>query len=156
MFNRILVAVADDEIVDQVIHAARQLADALGAQLAVMHAVDVVAAVVPTTPLGMGMGTMGAGLGLGATREVLDAQEEAGQHFLDRARAAIGQAEVIRRDGSPAPAIVATAREWQADLLVIGTHGRSGLGRLALGSVAEGVLREAPCPVLTVRLGTAS
>ncbi len=102
------------------------------------------------------MGTMGAGIGLGATQEVVDAQADAGRHFLERARAAIGRAEVIQRDGSPSPTIVATGQEWQADLIVIGTHGRSGLGRLALGSVAEAVLREAPCPVLTVRLETTS
>lgn len=43
------------------------------------------------------------------------------------------------------------ARHWQADLIVIGTHGRSGLSRLLLGSVAEGVLRVASVPVLLVR-----
>jgi nucleotide-binding universal stress UspA family protein len=43
------------------------------------------------------------------------------------------------------------ARHWQADLIVIGTHGRSGLNRLLLGSVAEGVVRVATAPVLLVR-----
>ena len=43
------------------------------------------------------------------------------------------------------------ARHWQADLIVIGTHGRSGLNRLLLGSVAEGVVRVATVPVLLVR-----
>lgn len=43
------------------------------------------------------------------------------------------------------------ARHWQADLIVIGTHGRSGLNRLLLGSVAEGVVRVASVPVLLVR-----
>lgn len=43
------------------------------------------------------------------------------------------------------------AQHWQADLIVIGTHGRSGLSRLLLGSIAEGVVREASVPVLLVR-----
>jgi nucleotide-binding universal stress UspA family protein len=43
------------------------------------------------------------------------------------------------------------ARRWSADLIVIGTHGRSGLNRLLLGSVAEGVVRVASVPVLLVR-----
>lgn len=43
------------------------------------------------------------------------------------------------------------SRQWQADLIVIGTHGRSGLSRLLLGSVAEGVVRGASVPVLLVR-----
>lgn len=45
------------------------------------------------------------------------------------------------------------ARRWQADLIAIGTHGRSGLSRLLLGSVAEGVVRGASVPVLLVRAG---
>jgi nucleotide-binding universal stress UspA family protein len=53
--------------------------------------------------------------------------------------------------GEPAEAIVAFARQTRCDLIVIGTHGRSGVGRLLMGSVAEAVLRDAPCPVLTVK-----
>jgi universal stress protein A len=53
--------------------------------------------------------------------------------------------------GSPAEEIVRCAREFGCDLLVMGTHGRSGIGHLALGSVAEAVIRAAPCPVLVVR-----
>ncbi|WP_435627218.1 universal stress protein [Candidatus Ferrigenium straubiae] len=50
-----------------------------------------------------------------------------------------------------AKAIEDEARRWEADLIVIGTHGRSGLNRLLLGSVAEGVARSAAVPVLLVR-----
>jgi nucleotide-binding universal stress UspA family protein len=54
-------------------------------------------------------------------------------------------------EGAPAEAIVRLARRDRADLIVIGTHGRSGLGRLFMGSVAARVLQLARCPVLTVR-----
>jgi nucleotide-binding universal stress UspA family protein len=54
------------------------------------------------------------------------------------------------RFGPPAQAIVHEARAWSADLLVLGTHGRHGAARLLLGSVAESVLRNAPCSVLVV------
>jgi len=54
-------------------------------------------------------------------------------------------------EGDPATVIVETAHETDADLIVMGTHGRAGLTRLVMGSVAEAVLRQAPCPVLTVR-----
>jgi len=47
--------------------------------------------------------------------------------------------------------ILAAAREWEADVIVIGTHGRSGVSRLVLGSTAESVVRHAPCPVLVIR-----
>lgn len=53
--------------------------------------------------------------------------------------------------GQPAPAIVAYSREHGIDLVVLGTHGRTGLARLALGSVAQRVLRDAPCEVSVVR-----
>jgi nucleotide-binding universal stress UspA family protein len=54
-------------------------------------------------------------------------------------------------DGDPAAEILRVAREEGADLIVLGTHGRVGLVRFLLGSVAEAVLRRAACPVLTVR-----
>lgn len=54
-------------------------------------------------------------------------------------------------EGHPADVIVETAAETGADLVVMGTMGRSGLTRLVMGSVAEEVLRRSPCPVLTVR-----
>ena len=58
--------------------------------------------------------------------------------------------QLIVRPGAAAPVILDLARGLGADLLVLGTHGRSGLQRLVLGSVAEKVVRRAPCPVLTV------
>jgi nucleotide-binding universal stress UspA family protein len=54
------------------------------------------------------------------------------------------------RAGNPAPEIVRAAQEHAADLIVVGTHGRTGFQRFVLGSVAETVLRRASCPVLTV------
>jgi nucleotide-binding universal stress UspA family protein len=53
--------------------------------------------------------------------------------------------------GEAAAEILRVAAEAKADLIVLGTHGRSGLSRLLMGSVAEDVLRKAPCPVLTVK-----
>jgi nucleotide-binding universal stress UspA family protein len=54
-------------------------------------------------------------------------------------------------DGDPIIEILRMAEETQADLIVMGTHGRRGLKRILMGSVAEGVTRKARCPVLTVR-----
>jgi universal stress protein A len=55
------------------------------------------------------------------------------------------------REGRPADVIVDVARSAEADLVVVGTHGRTGVAHAVLGSVAERVVRTAPCPVLTVR-----
>jgi nucleotide-binding universal stress UspA family protein len=58
--------------------------------------------------------------------------------------------EIAQRDGHAVQEIVTAAAEWPADLIAIGTHGHGGFERLVLGSVAEKVLRKAPCPVLAV------
>jgi nucleotide-binding universal stress UspA family protein len=63
-------------------------------------------------------------------------------------------ASTLLARGVPSRAIVETARRERCDLLVIGTHGRTGFSHVMLGSVAERVVRAAPCPVLTVRPGT--
>jgi universal stress protein A len=54
-------------------------------------------------------------------------------------------------EGDPAAQIVHAAKELHANLIVMGTHGRTGLGRILMGSVAEAVSRSAPCPVLTLK-----
>jgi nucleotide-binding universal stress UspA family protein len=59
--------------------------------------------------------------------------------------------EHLLAEGEPAAEILRVAREYHCDLIVLGTHGRTGLDRLLLGSVAEQVIRRAACPVLTVR-----
>jgi nucleotide-binding universal stress UspA family protein len=53
--------------------------------------------------------------------------------------------------GDPASAIVELAEQENADLIVLGTHGRTGLARLLMGSVAEAIVRRAPCPVFTYK-----
>lgn len=66
-------------------------------------------------------------------------------------RAAGLEANSEVRSGSPAPAIVAFANEWDADLVIMGSHGRTGVARLLLGSVARNVLHHANSSVLVVR-----
>lgn len=53
--------------------------------------------------------------------------------------------------GDPAGEVVALAEQEKVDLIVLGTHGRTGLGRLLMGSVAEAIVRRAPCPVITFK-----
>jgi len=68
--------------------------------------------------------------------------------------AGIHHVETHLLHGNPAAEIARQARIGSNDLIVIGTHGRTGFKRLVLGSVAERVLHKAPCPVLAVRLPT--
>src|SRR5262249_50246999 len=61
------------------------------------------------------------------------------------------EVEHLLEEGDPAKEILRVAGEVACDLIVMGTHGRGGLRRLLMGSVAEQVLRRAPCPVVTVK-----
>jgi nucleotide-binding universal stress UspA family protein len=70
---------------------------------------------------------------------------------VEKARRAGVRAEAKLIAGGPAEEILRRASLWHADLIVIGTHGRSGLGRAFMGSVAERVLQRSTHPVLTVR-----
>jgi len=78
------------------------------------------------------------------------AQKELGRR-LAKAKAAGVRAKGLLMDGIPHEQIVRAAKSRRADLLVLGTHGRSGLAKLFIGSVAGRVVAAAPCPVLTVR-----
>lgn len=61
------------------------------------------------------------------------------------------QVDYRLREGDPAEETLALAKEADCDLIVMGSHGRTGLDRLLVGSVAEAVMRKAPCPVLIVK-----
>jgi nucleotide-binding universal stress UspA family protein len=74
------------------------------------------------------------------------------ERYAQRIRAAGVPVEVLAREGYPATVIEDEAAVQRADMIVIGTRGRSGLKHLLLGSIAERVVQKAPCPVLTVRL----
>jgi nucleotide-binding universal stress UspA family protein len=88
-----------------------------------------------------------------ATRSPVGDVQAAGAAALAAfvARAALPQPPIlIVRDGPPADAILACAADIAADLIVLGSHGRDGLGHLLFGSTAERVLHKAPCPTLVV------
>jgi nucleotide-binding universal stress UspA family protein len=60
--------------------------------------------------------------------------------------------QISLKEGEPFLEIIRTAREESADLVVMGTHGRTGLDHIFFGSTAERVVRKSPCPVMTIRL----
>lgn len=88
--------------------------------------------------------------------DVLEALEDRGEQILDDARERASEAGVASIQasvaaGSPYRQILKYVEESGIDLIVMGTHGRRGIDRYLLGSVAEKVVRTAECPVLTVR-----
>lgn len=159
MFTRILVAVDSDEIADTVIAAAGGLAGPLNAQIALLHVVDAASAIAPLAaaePTGLGMPPLATSANMEITEQLIEDQERSGESLVQGLARHLPEgvaAETLIREGAPAETIIATAQEWQANLIIIGTHGRGGLERLVVGSTAESVLRAATCPVLTIRAG---
>jgi len=141
-FSRILIALDDSAIAAHAMEVGTALAAALKAQAALVHVVDPTPAFVPDT-------------GVPAGEWVAMLKREA-QSFLASAAERTGDPRPweFLREGKPADEILSAAREWEADVIVIGTHGRSGVSRLVLGSTAEAVVRHATCPILVVRSHT--
>ncbi|HJZ59942.1 MAG TPA: universal stress protein [Gemmataceae bacterium] len=119
------------------LHLAGALARDYGAGLMLLH-------VIPQSIIGYGEGV------IPPDPDVL--LEEA-RADLDRLIVPDLDTPVWRRtgNGDPAATILRVARETNTDLIVMGTHGRTGLSRLLMGSVAEQVVRRASCPVMTVK-----
>jgi nucleotide-binding universal stress UspA family protein len=122
---------------------ARRLASRLGAELVLLH-VLVEAPLYSEGPFTVKQ-----------TRGVFDAARKWAVNALGQwTSAAVAEglsSRWVLRTGVPYKEIVGAATRERADLIVIGTHGRGGLDRALLGSVADRVIRLAPCPVLTVR-----
>lgn len=96
-----------------------------------------------------------AELGQDLTQKIRKGYEEEARRILheaaDAARKAGVPVETRTLTGIPFEEIVRLGEELSVDLIIMGTHGRTGMSHLLLGSVAERVVRKAPCPVLTVR-----
>jgi nucleotide-binding universal stress UspA family protein len=122
----------------------------LGARLVVAHSLDLSESV-----WGAAVGNLFGSTPVVPSEEVQRSVRDAMRTTLRQALDQLGATgEVAVLDGSPASAVVRYATELNAGLLVIGTHGRTGLARVALGSVADRIVRTADCSVLTVRLAT--
>lgn len=146
MYQKILVPVDGSDTSVRGVEEAIRLAQLTKGRLRFLHAIDEL-----SFALSMDAYAGYAGDWLKSLREggakVLDAARE-------MARAAGVEAEVVLQDsfnGKVAELVAAEAIRWPADLIVLGTHGRRGVGRLFLGSGAENILRTAPVPVLLVR-----
>ena len=142
LFQRILVPVDGSETAAKALDTAIGLARAMDAQIRVLHAVDELMYLT----------------GYEYSGDLLAAARAAAQQLLDDAQARTKAAGVacdaqLIDDLGPrlGESVARVAREWKADLIVLGTHGRRGFNRLLLGSGAEQVIRPAPVPVMVVR-----
>jgi nucleotide-binding universal stress UspA family protein len=144
VLKNILVATDFSEPSAVALTYGRELARAFGATLHVLHVVQDFAASAGLEFYGGSLSDMQRNLEAAAQRQ-MDAI------LTDEDRSALRVQPVLHAGGSPAPAIAQYADEAGIDLIVLGTHGRGALTHFVVGSVAERVVRTAPCPVLTVR-----
>jgi nucleotide-binding universal stress UspA family protein len=138
--RRILVPHDFSETAEKAFGLALALAAKLGASLTLLHVYEV-----PSYAFAEGVP-----LPVSLTEEIAAAARSALEVLAGRAAQEGVPIATLLRQGAAWSEIAAAAKEPGADLIVMGTHGRRGVARMLLGSVAEKVVRTAPCPVLTV------
>jgi universal stress protein A len=140
--KHILVPTDLSEGAEQALDYACELACGLGAQVHLLNVIGIPA-----------LGVQELGIALTATLiEQLVVDNQTAMDRLAKTRGTVQIGQVLVRTGDARDVINQTAKELGVDLIVMGTHGRRGISRALLGSVAETVVRSAPCAVLTVRL----
>ncbi|HJY38663.1 MAG TPA: universal stress protein [Steroidobacteraceae bacterium] len=145
MYEKILVAVDGSATSLRGLDEAIKVAKSTGARLMLVHVVDELVIATDYVPTAY-------------SAPIFEALRESGARILAQAATVVRRADlsceqklVETLSGRVADEIVKQAGEWRADLIVMGTHGRRGLERLALGSDAEMVLRLSSVPVLLIR-----
>jgi nucleotide-binding universal stress UspA family protein len=151
MYKRILVPTDGSECSEQGVRHAVKLASRIGATLHFLYVVEPL----PAAAAG-GLGPDG-GIGLAYyADDYFKAARQAGTAALDAARRLARRANVratgeVAGPANPSNTIIRTAQRRRADIIVMASHGRSGLQRFVLGSVTEGVMRLSSSPLLVVR-----
>jgi len=140
-FHKVLIALDDGPVAAHAVDVGIELSRVLRADVALIHVLE------PPVSYDADIGVPPA--------ELAEIAKQEGRRLLDgvRSRLLLEPSTLsFLESGSPPDQIVQAATAWPADLIVIGSHGRSGMQRVFLGSVAEAVLRHAQCPVLVVRV----
>ncbi len=142
MFKKIAVALDGSHCAEQALEVALKLAESERAELGICSIVDPIV-IVGTTPPSPALDMLIGDAERAAKRLVTKAVGKAEEQGL--------RASGEMRHGMPASEIIEYAKAFGADAIVMGTHGRGGLKRLLMGSVAEAALRESAVPVIVVR-----
>jgi nucleotide-binding universal stress UspA family protein len=154
MYARIVVALDGSTLAEHILPHVEPLAERFGSSITLLRAT------IPPSDVVAGDVVVGAPPVAGPLVDptpVVHAERKEAVVYLDRLAADLRRrgfkVERVVPEGPVAEQIVEHAQKVGADLIALTTHGRSGLGRLVLGSVADAVVRHAPCPVLLVRIG---
>jgi nucleotide-binding universal stress UspA family protein len=147
MFRTILVPTDFSACSDAALRLAAKMAATTGARLHVLHAVELSGGLTPQTLIQ----PEGQEERVSVDRFMRSTTEPRMDEQIERAVGKDVPHTCGIAFGKPADAVLRVAKELGADLLVVGTHGRTGLKALVMGSVAEAIVRRADVPVLTVR-----
>lgn len=139
----ILVPTDLGEGADEAVDYAIDLARPFGATVHLVNAISLPA---------LGVPELGVALSGSVMDEMMADNLRALEALIDRRRDRATFGPPLLKTGDPRDVIVETATELGADMIIMATHGRRGVSRVLLGSVAELVVRTAPCPVLTIHL----
>lgn len=142
--QRILLATDFSKSSSHALGYAVLMAQKFSSEILLLHVVQ------PSPPLVADFAYTGADLLDGSASIIRQAQDRMGALIEDIAHGGV-RVTVHCREGLPYDEVMALASEQAVDLIVLGTHGHTGLSHVLLGSVAEKVVRHAKCPVLTVR-----
>ena len=145
MFSRILLPTDFSDCSAEAANVVKLLAERFGSAITILHVLDEPAALDP-----MFRGDVPLELLRGRMEKFAKESMEA---FVSAHFSGYSKFDTILAAGIPYREIIGKARECGAGLIVIGTHGRTGVEHVIFGSTAEKVVRYSPCPVLTVRKG---
>jgi nucleotide-binding universal stress UspA family protein len=153
MYEQLLVALDGSPAAEHVLEHAEALASAFGSTVTLLRATVSVETILAETA---GAETIGEIAPVIDPTPIVEADHDTAAEYLNGIAARLRQRNLKVNtevpEGEPAEVIVRRAGEIRASLILMTTHGRSGLKRLVFGSVADSVLRHAPCPVLLVRV----
>lgn len=141
--KRILVPVDFSPGAEGALAWARALGSAFDADVLVLHVLDLSIAALAGLPSSLAM--------VPAAGELLERIRAETEQEMSRLAARLPGVRTLIREGTPRTTILDAAQELRADLIVMGTHGRTGLTHVVFGSVAEHAVRHSRVPVLTVR-----
>ncbi|GGG93033.1 hypothetical protein GCM10007415_29790 [Parapedobacter pyrenivorans] len=145
-YTRILIATDDSECSKKALQHGYGLAKLMESSVALIHVIE------PAAPTNYGADPL-MGQQPIIIPETTEMQEENSKTMLDEISKGLQDVKEVftfSRIGNPKQEILTVANEWAADLIIMGTHGRTGFDHFISGSVSESVTRRAPCPVLVV------
>ncbi len=137
--SRILVATDFSSPAESALEWGRRLRNSFGAKMILLHVIDV-------------FGAAQLGVHMVGGDPLISILRPAAKRHIQEWQPREPDAEGVILEGSPRPLIVESAPVLQCQMIVMGTHGRSGIAHLLMGSVAEYVVRHSKVPVLTVRV----